>query len=229
MGLLGKGALIFWHDIRPGEGANYKDWHSHEHLIERLRVPGFLRGRRGIAATDHPRYLILYEVEGPEVLTSAPYLARLNDPTPWTRQVVANFVDTNRTICTAVASYGYGVGATLLTVRLGPRPGAADSLRVWLAGEVLPELIGRPGITGAHLLIADVEASHTETAEKRLREVPDEIADWTLIVEGYEDALDGVEGAKLAPERLAEHGSIAAPRFNRFRLEHCLSAEDAAS
>ena len=43
--------------------AEHDDWHTHEHLPERLSIPGFLRGTRWVALQGQPRYLVLYEVE----------------------------------------------------------------------------------------------------------------------------------------------------------------------
>jgi hypothetical protein len=41
MGWAGSGALIAWHDVEEGHEAEYLDWHSHEHMKERLAIPGF--------------------------------------------------------------------------------------------------------------------------------------------------------------------------------------------
>ena len=69
-------------------------------------------GRRYVAVDGTPAYFNFYETETYQVLGSAPYLARLNDPTPWTRKVVSNFKDTSRTICDVAHSAGLGIGAS---------------------------------------------------------------------------------------------------------------------
>ena len=38
-----------WWNISPGTRAEFEDWHSHEHMPERLAIPGFRRGTRWIA------------------------------------------------------------------------------------------------------------------------------------------------------------------------------------
>ena len=38
MSLLGEAAMVFWHDITDGDD-DYKDWHSNEHMSERVGVP----------------------------------------------------------------------------------------------------------------------------------------------------------------------------------------------
>ena len=60
MAMLGKGALIIWHDVR--DETDYNEWHSKEHMLERVGVPGFRRGLRYFAIAGSPKYLNLYEV-----------------------------------------------------------------------------------------------------------------------------------------------------------------------
>ena len=120
MGLLGKGAFVAWHGIAEGREADYDFWHSHEHMLERVAIPGFLRGRRYVATGDGPRYLVVYEVTDIGVLTSAAYLERLDNPTAWTREVMPAVVGMNRTLCRVEASFGRGVGHAALTVRTLP-------------------------------------------------------------------------------------------------------------
>ena len=68
-------------DIVPEAVAEHDDWHTHEHLPERLSIPGFLRGTRWSATSSGPAYCVLYEVEQLATLASEAYLARLNAPT----------------------------------------------------------------------------------------------------------------------------------------------------
>ena len=106
MALLGKGALVIWHDPAPDAESDYNEWHSKEHMLERVGVPGFRRGFRYVALEGAPRYLNLYEVDELATLTSRPYLDRLNDPTPWTRRVVPQVHNNSRTLCRVIASAG---------------------------------------------------------------------------------------------------------------------------
>jgi hypothetical protein len=98
MTLLGGGVLAIWNGIADERDGDFLEWHVKEHIPERVGVQGFLRGRRYKALDGDPAYFNFYEVSAPDVLRSAPYLARLNDPTPWTAKVVATFTDTSRTI-----------------------------------------------------------------------------------------------------------------------------------
>jgi hypothetical protein len=227
MSLLGGAAMVFWHDVVAGAEEDFHDWHSHEHLSERLGVPGFLRGRRAVAWRGRPRFFILYEVEDLSVLTSPPYLARLNDPTPWTRRSLANFRGSNRTLCRVVASFGRGLGGRLLTLRLSPAAKAAADLREALSRDLLPALARRPGLVGAHLLVGDTAASELPTAEKDLRERPDDVADWVVLIEGYEAvALEALGEEALSPARLAALGAGPERNLGLYEVIHGLDAAD---
>jgi hypothetical protein len=227
MALLGQGALVIWHDVR--DETDYNEWHSKEHMLERVAVPGFRRGLRYVALAGSPKYLNLYEVDEVATLTSRPYLDRLNDPTPWTRRALPNVYNNSRTLCRVVASRGVGICAFLLTVQLAPERARADTLRAWLSDEVLGQLAARPGIVGAHLLEGDQAASLTGTEEKRLRGAADAIADWIVLVGGYDaDALQAAQDDALAPAQLGAHGA-AAPTLGLYRFLHAITEPDLAS
>ena len=228
MALLGKGALVIWHDVQ--DGTDYNEWHSKEHMLERVAVPGFRRGLRYVALTGSPKYLNVYEVDDLATLTSGPYLARLNDPTPWTRRALPNMYNNSRTLCRVIASCGGGgICGLLLTVQLAPRHARADALRAWLRDAVLPQLVERPGIIGAHLLEGDQAASRTGTEEKRLRGDADAVADWIVLVGGYDaDDLRSVGDGTLSEEHLRPHGAAAGPTSGLYRLLHAITKPDLA-
>ena len=226
MSLLGNGAMVFWHDVAEGED-DYKDWHSNEHMTERVGIPGFLRGRRACSVHGAPAYLILYEVDSVEVLTSTAYLERLNHPSPWTQRVLARYRNSNRTLCRTEGSWGLGVGSSVLTVQIAPGDGTGPGLRDWLQQSCLVELARHGAIVGAHLLIADSAASLRETAEKSLRDRPDEVADWVVLVEAYDAAvLRPILDDTLHPDRLEARGAAPGTRAAIYQLEHVVSAED---
>ena len=68
----------------------YDAWLTHEHMPERMGVPGFLRGRRYVALDGAPphRYFNFYEISDADVMTGAAYLHCLNHPTPQTQRVM---------------------------------------------------------------------------------------------------------------------------------------------
>ena len=91
MPLLGKAAMLLGFDVAHEAIVEHDDWHTHEHVPERLGIPGFLRGTRWVAHSGGPRYLVLYEVEALTTLTSDAYLARLNNPSPWTSRMMPHY------------------------------------------------------------------------------------------------------------------------------------------
>jgi hypothetical protein len=110
-------------------------------------------------------FFTLYETESVETIRSAPYLARLNDPTPWTRRVLPYFRDTFRLGCRVAASWGRGEGGALLTLRLAGRgKELLDSAEASLA--LVRQLTG---VVGVHLLEPAPETTRIPTREKELR------------------------------------------------------------
>lgn len=229
MSILGEGALVIWHDIAAGCESDYNEWHSKEHMLERVGVEGFRRGHRYQARSGSPKFLNLYEVETLATLTSQPYLERLNHPTPWSRKAMGYVRNNNRTLCRVVASVGNGICAELLTIQLAGAPGRSGALGRWLT-QAIPALAERPGVLGAHYLEGDFTASRTETEEKRLRAGSDAIADRVVLIGGYDaDALAEVRRTVLAPAVLVAQGAVEAQQAAIYRLLHCITESDLAS
>ena len=230
MGQLGYAAMLTWHDVTAGGDDEHEHWHSHEHIAERVGINGFLRGRRFVSLSGTPKYLIVYDVESFETLISDGYLRRLNNPTPWTRGGVAAMQNTNRTLCRVTGSFGTGIGSMLLSIRLSPAPGKAEELSQRLLGGVLPDLAQEPGFVGAALLEGDEAASRTETEEKRLRNQPDDIADWVILVDGYDaEAVKSLRDGVLSQARLEQHGAAPIQTVGIYNLVHAISEGDLVS
>ncbi len=128
MPLLGTAVVAIWNGIKPAARADFYEWHSREHMLERVGIPGFLRGRRLIAEKGHPEWFTLYEVEDPRVLAGADYLARLNAPTDWTKRVVPSFTDVTRSLCRTTFTTGPGVGGSMATIRCDAAAGRSAEL-----------------------------------------------------------------------------------------------------
>ena len=117
------GILAIWNDCRAGREAEFEAWFQGEHLMERLAVPGFLFGRRHQAISGSAGYFNFYLVESPDVLTSKPYLERLDDPTPMTKRIMSEvFLNMNRTVCRRTMRYGGFRGAFAVTARFNAAP-----------------------------------------------------------------------------------------------------------
>jgi hypothetical protein len=174
--MLGNAAVAMWWDVAPEMRAEWEDWHSSEHMPERLSVPGFLRGTRWIADSGQPSYFVLYEAERLETLTAGSYLERLNNPTPWSLKMMPHHRNMVRSLCEVRATWGGGVPQTLATVRFSL---TAD----------LPELPRRQGLTCAHLLQSVPMSATLQTTEQKISGV-DATSDWVLLVGGYESQAE---------------------------------------
>ena len=116
------GILAIFNNVAPGREAEFEEWFQHEHLAERIAVPGFLIGRRHEAISGQPRYFNFYVTQSVEVLKSAAYLGRLDAPTPMTRTVMSEiFKDMIRTVCRRTFRLGVMRGTGVVTVRFGER------------------------------------------------------------------------------------------------------------
>jgi hypothetical protein len=223
MALLGSAVLAIWNGIAPEAEADFADWHVREHIPERVGLPGFLRGRRYTAHDGAPAYFNFYETESPTALTSAAYVARLNDPTPWTRRVVAHFRDTSRTVCDVATSLGAGEGGWVETIRLRPAS-AAPGFAATLTQAVLRPLAAAPGIVGVHLLQGRPAESSGGTAEKALRSQPDEVVDWVMLIEALgPQAIHAVRQRAAAPELLEQHGVAPGAQRGLYQLQFALA------
>ena len=100
------GPMAFWGDVKADYIAEFRQWHKCEHVPERVGIPGFTVGRRDRGIGEAPMFFMTYETEDPGVLSGAPYLTRLNDPTPWTRKSVARLRNGVRTVYRLKASAG---------------------------------------------------------------------------------------------------------------------------
>jgi hypothetical protein len=188
---VGKAANVMWCDVAPEIRGEFDDWHSHEHFPERLSIPGFLRGSRWIAADGGEAIFTCYETESPATLTTGPYLERLNDPTPWSRKMMPHHRNMVRSLCRVEASYGAGLGRSLLTARFAPAPGEEAKLERWLTSELLPSLPARRGVVAARFMRS--LPLPPQTAEQKIRG-KDASADWIVLVSGYEaGALASIE------------------------------------
>jgi hypothetical protein len=115
----GNAVLSMWHDIEPTEQGAYIEWHVLEHMPERVWIPGFVRGRRGVAVDPHqsPKYVTLYEASDVEVFRSGPYRERLDNPTAWTQRIQPSFQNFVRFANEVDRQRGVGDGAFVTTAR----------------------------------------------------------------------------------------------------------------
>lgn len=225
MALCSDAAMVLFYDIE-GDTADHDDWHSYEHFHERLSVPGFLRATRWVATDGAPKYMVTYEVSGVEVATSDGYLERLNDPTPWTSEMMPRFRGMIRGFCGVRASAGFGFGRAAVALRFLPQEGTEDRLSDWIARDVLPAMASRRGIVAAHLLQPAPPPPMTREQALRGR---DQAMPWLVIVSGYDAAaLDRAAAAHLDPQAFQDNGAADDMTLGHYALDHTASADEVA-
>jgi hypothetical protein len=205
--MLGRAAVAIWFDTPAEIKAELEDWHTHEHMPERLRIPGFLRGTRWIARSGEPSYFVLYETARLSVTTSAPYLERLNEPTPWSRRMMPHHRNMVRSLCRVRATFGAGVAQAMATARFSGR----------FSGDGMAELPRRKGVIGAHLLQSQPHGL-APTEEQKIRG-GDASADAILLIGGYDAEAVAAAAQEISP---------AGARIGLYRLAYCLTARDKA-
>ena len=188
------GILAIFNDCRAGREVEFEAWFQGEHLVERLSVPGFLFGRRHKSVAGAPGYFNFYLVETPEVLTSKPYLERLDHPTPMTRTIMAEvFVNMNRTVCRRTVRRGSFRGAFAVTARFNQKPDEA------VLSAVLERLAADTSVAGGEIWVALDAAGMPVSMEEKLRGGDKKIAGALMIDTLYQDAAEAV-GAQLTTQ-----------------------------
>lgn len=188
------GILAIWNDVAPDRDADFGTWFQTEHLAERLSVPGFVFGRRHQAISGASAYFNFYLVERPEVLTSGPYLERLDNPTPMTKMIMTDvFKNMSRTVCHRTLRRGAMRGAYAVTVRFNDRPGES-ALTV-----LLDELLADKNIASGEIWMAADDTGQPVLLEEKLRGGDKKIKG-ALMVDTLRQADAEALGARLSKE-----------------------------
>src|SRR5215510_5566180 len=142
------GILAIFNDCRAGREDEFNAWFQGEHLEERLAVSGFLFGRRHQAISGGAGYFNFYLVESPDVLSSKPYLERLDNPTPMTKRIMSEvFINMNRTVCRRTIRRGAFRGAYAVTARFNETPNAGE------LADILDDLMRDTNVAGGEIWI----------------------------------------------------------------------------
>lgn len=176
-----RGILAIWHDIVPAHASKVLAWYNAEHHYERLAVPGFISVRRYHAVKGSPALFIRYETQNVGVLSSEEYLARLNNPTPWTLQSQPRFLNNSRTVCVRKSRVGRAEGGYAVTARLEAQGDEAASTE-WSWRMLSDILMNKDGVVGVELWQADRERSTIATREKQLRGGEDRYVGSVIVV-----------------------------------------------
>jgi hypothetical protein len=218
MSLYGRGVVAIWHGLKDDGRRGFYEWHNTQHMPERAGIPGFVRGRR-YHDRKHPGELFtLYETLDTDVLTSGPYLARLNAPTPWTVASIAAFTNLSRALAEVVFSRSTGDGAVLRVLKFDVASQDVAAIRASLIERLQSiDLVG--GVVGVHLCATKVDASAIPSVEKK-GQLQLQPAAWTLLIEfGAQEQDIGADHPMLA-DVLGGEPAITGLKSNVFLLQY---------
>ncbi len=160
---MNQGFLAIWSDVGPADETDYLNWLTREHAFERLAVPGFLAVRVFRASVEGgARFLIFYRLRDAAVVGSAPYLARLNVPSPWSQTIMPKLKNFRRGGGSILQESGAAEGGYVAPVLFG-----RDALPAYR--EAGQEIAMADRMAAARILEVDPTASQIATSEKAMR------------------------------------------------------------
>lgn len=214
----GLGFLAIWSDLAPEDETDWAHWMTREHSIERVTIKGFLACRifRALGTTVN-RYFILYDLEEPDIVGGAEYLARLDAPTPWSQRIMPRLRNFARGGGRVISTAGIGQGGLMAVIRLDTKP-------EWEADALCRELAGMDRVVAARVMLTDLEQTSMQTREKSMRSKDGTFAG-LLVIEGLDET--SIRNAlwrlpSLAPQldcRLVEELPLYAICFNYHGLQ----------
>jgi len=226
MPLQARAFLGIWHNLKAGAERDFDRWHTYEHMPERAGVPGFRVARRYMNwKLSSPSHLCfcMYEAAHLETFRSPGYLARLNDPSPWSQRAGATQTDFLRGAFEIDLSLGAGFGGAIGTFRIARDPARREESAVALRHACL-DAMALHGVVGVHLGVARTEVTGVRTREMEIRPSTsaENALDTVVLVEaiGFEELEAILEGAK---SRFQVDG-VASIAAEPYRLAYLLPA-----
>ncbi|MFL9899769.1 hypothetical protein PQR71_16735 [Paraburkholderia fungorum] len=206
--------LAIWSTIASESETDYMHWLTREHIFERVSVPGFRSGRVLKRRNSQPsEYMMLYELDNANVMSSPGYLERLNNPTPWTQRIMPTLEQFRR-------------GGGSIVAQGGNPAGHGGYVAIARFEEVLPDrLSGEEGLemvntlakvdwaVNVQVMSVKNDATSIATQEKSMRRSAEGAFAGLLLLESL-DA--GSLGRAIA--RASELGGIKPDTFDSYDL-----------
>ena len=219
-GLAGSGLVVIWNGIRDDKREDFMEWHPRQHMVERLSIPGFLRGRRCIALDGTPDFLTIYELQSPDVLLTDIYKQRLANPTEWSTATLPAFTANTRGACRILFTEGYAMGGFILTVRFAAQEGRESAL-IGAVREAMPRVTSTPRITGAHFAQNDTSLTGGNAGSQRGRVIL--LPELIVMIEGSEaEAVAAAGEALLSNDALRRMGAKPEVERGLYQLEYSI-------
>lgn len=159
----GFGMLITLINVDAADEPGFNHWFDKEHLPERVRIDGFINGRRYQALQGQDKYLTVCTTRSMDVLDSPAYRQVISQPTQLTRHYIGTFRTGSRSIVSVVQSHGQGHGGFLafVTIPAARQAAAGFSERI---GTLLADYVTQHDICAAHWVQCNPALSKSFTA-----------------------------------------------------------------
>ena len=229
MSLMGTAVLVNWGGILEEKEIDYNQWHSMEHMPERISLPGFLKGFRaqGEPGTHiEDKYFMMYEAKNKEIFVSKNYLERLNNPTKWTKEILSSYISPSRTVCSVIASKSSDFSSFLATIRFLD-PDIDNKFNVEKLKLSISQITKLVGVTGMHVLLGDNTFGQMKTEEKKYRSSQgsdDQVVSQAIIIEGL-----NYSALRKAVESFVVENSISIKiniKINFYYCQYTLTKQD---
>ena len=210
-----RGVMAVWNDLQPGLEDEFERWYRHQHVPERLHVPGFLEARRYVAAAGSPRYCAFYWLDSVAVLDSPAYRERLARLTAWTRRMMPAFRNMARTPARIAVDQGAGAGGVMTWLAAMDGAVACTAAREALH-TVYAEASSDPACIRMQLWECDREIAARANPEAQLRTGRDTVADWIVCIETADEGSAARHAAAAAASiraRAPQAAIVAAPVY----------------
>lgn len=157
-----EGFLVVLSDVKAEQDEDYLAWLTTEHVHERLGIPGFLAVRIFMRPIEGGcQYFIWYELRNADVVDSAAYLDRLNNPTPWSRRIMPILGNFGRAGGTVKARRRKEPAGLIMAIGFDAAPSRPENL--------LEGVAAASGIRSVHFLETDRKKTELRTNERDLR------------------------------------------------------------
>jgi hypothetical protein len=192
LALSGTAFLALWNDIADTRVSEYDQWHTLEHVPERVAVTGFHAARRYVNR-DHAyhRYFTLYDVATLDAFTSPEYRDLLDNPTPWSASMRPDFSNFLRAVCAVTVSRGTGIGGAIACLCIAPSIDDAAVARALARAATLPR------INAIHSGRRSEPAATVPFTTPPQQTAPAVDFDRVALVEGLDRAACGAAAAQL--------------------------------
>ncbi len=179
--MLRNAMLAIWSDVAAEHETDYLHWLTREHTTERVSTPGFVAVRvfRSIRS-DVRRYFISYDLENPNVVNDPAYVAKLNNPTPWSQRIMPRLGNFRRGGGGIGAAAGVGQGGFVAPIIL------AASVPEDI-GTIVESLARLDAVAAVRFLEVDQARTSVQTREKSMR-ANDQSFAGLILVEALHDA-----------------------------------------